>query len=341
MKEHQRLTPLIETAEKERRCFFVSENVERRAVYRRLCRGDLVAPHPYRNLYARTEYWNSLNPAERTMHVIRCIAIQRPASVFAGGSAAMVFGWEQSWTLHHAGNVYMATPFHYGDRRSHGWVKWVYVPSLDAYTMKYSVDGLPHDVLVTSPARTLVDCALLYSFKEALPMFDSALRARAVTKDEVVAVCDGLQFDCGGVFRLLHYADPASENGGESLCRATIIELGFAVPQLQHTFIDPDNLYDNARVDFVWHLPDGRIVVLEYDGARKYVDPAMARRRDYAQVLDDQRRRDAMLQRAGVNEIIHVTYDDVIDGRSLAGWLDRAGVPDLQHLPMYERVNYR
>ena len=67
-------------------------------------------------------------------------------------------------------------------------------------------------------------------------MFDSALRRGLVTREEIVAVCDGLRVDCGPVFRLLHYADARSENGGESFCRAVSIEEGFVPPQLQHTF---------------------------------------------------------------------------------------------------------
>ena len=84
--------------------------------------------------------------------------------------------------------------------------------------------------------KNLVDCALLYPFEHVLSMFDSALRRGLVTREEIVAVCDGLRVDCGPVFRLLHYADARSENGGESFCRAVSIEEGFVPPQLQHTF---------------------------------------------------------------------------------------------------------
>lgn len=330
MRPHKRLTPIVKAAEQERRCFYVSQRSDRKAVHRRLDCGDFVVAH--RSLYARTEYWNALNPVERTMHIVRGMAMHNPQRVFAGSSAAALFGWEQSWALHRSGNIYIATSASTCVSRSHAQLKRVYVKALESHTVKCSFAGMSQVVLATSPARTLVDCALLYSFAEALPMFDSALRKGMVSVDDVIAVCDELSGDCGHVFRLLNYADPASENGGESLCRAMIIEQGFAVPKLQRVFPDPDNTYDSARADFVWFLPDGRIVVLEYDGMRKYVDPMMAGRHGVVEAVQGQLRRDALLKRAGVSEIVHVTYDEVIAGAPLAVKLDAAGVPDLGHV---------
>ena len=123
------------------------------------------------------------------------------------------------------------------------------------------------EVRVTSPARTLVDCALLYPFEHVLSMFDSALRRGLVTREEIVAVCDGLRVDCGPVFRLLHYADARSENGGESFCRAVSIEEGFVPPQLQHTFLQPRDRQGGGPGRF--HLAYGRWPhhqLLEFDG---------------------------------------------------------------------------
>lgn len=127
--------------------------------------------------------------------------------------------------------------------------------------------------------------------------------------------------------RLVHYADPLSENGGESLCRAIFIEYGLETPVLQHEFADPLNPAKVARADFTWRTADGRIIVLEYDGMRKYVDPDMTNRRDIAAVVSAQIERDGLLQRAGVDTVVHATYDDMLHPDSLIMRLHKLGVP--------------
>ena len=67
------------------------------------------------------------------------------------------------------------------------------------------------------------------------------------------------------------------------------------------------------RVDFVWKLDDGRVIVAEYDGTQKYVDPAMTDNRSIQEVVAKERARDEGLKRAGATEIVHFTYADVIE----------------------------
>ncbi|WP_125968072.1 hypothetical protein [Bifidobacterium samirii] len=192
-------------------------------------------------------------------------------------------------------------------------------------------------VLVTSPARTLVDCGLRYPFVEMLPMFDSAFRRHLVTREQILEVCDGVHADCGHVFRLLRHANPLNENGGESRCYATIIDEGFAVPQSQVVFVDPNAPWNRYRADFVWHTPDGRVIVLEYDGTAKYVDPTMTKRRDVRDVVRAEREREAALRRAGVTTIIRVNHDEVVRRVPLVHKLLEAGVPMAVAHPLYER----
>lgn len=180
---------------------------------------------------------------------------------------------------------------------------------------------------VTSPARTIVDCGLRYEFRYVLPIIDSALRRNLTTIAEIIAVCDAMQVDCGPIMRLVHYADPLSENGGESLCRAIFIEDGLKAPVLQHKFIDPSDPKKVARADFMWRTTDGRIIVLEYDGMRKYVNPDMTNRRDIATVVSAQIERDGLLKRAGVDTVVHVTYDDILQPDSMIMRLRELGIP--------------
>ena len=195
------------------------------------------------------------------------------------------------------------------------------------------------EVRVTSPARTLVDCALLYPFEHVLSMFDSALRRGLVTREEIVAVCDGLRVDCGPVFRLLHYADARSENGGESFCRAVSIEEGFVPPQLQHTFYSRVTGKEAGRGDFIWHTEDGRIIVLEFDGMQKYIDPEMTSNRDVRQVVRDERRREQDLKEAGVSVVIRTNYIEVVQRAPFVMKLMQAGVPRAGAHPIFEHAD--
>ncbi|TPF94377.1 CTP synthase [Bifidobacterium sp. UTBIF-78] len=191
-------------------------------------------------------------------------------------------------------------------------------------------------VPITSPARTLVDCGRTYPFAQVLPMFDSALRNGLVTPQQILEVCDGIHSECGGIMRLLHYANPLSENGGESFCRAMIIESGFATPQLQHTFTDMDSSWAQYRVDFVWHTEDGRVIVLEYDGKAKYTNPSMTHHQSVRSVVHGEREREDALKRAGVTTIIRADYEEVVGRTPLVRKLIDARVPRAGINPKYE-----
>lgn len=105
---------------------------------------------------------------------------------------------------------------------------------------------------VTSPLRTVVDCARRLPFDEALVVADSALRSRLVTRADV----DGLQVRGAGsaaVRRVLEHADARSANPFESVLRAHCIEVGLeAEPQapvdLATGVIHPDLVCQSIRV---------------------------------------------------------------------------------------------
>ncbi|BDR53928.1 hypothetical protein KIMH_00390 [Bombiscardovia apis] len=127
--------------------------------------------------------------------------------------------------------------------------------------------------------------------------------------------------------KLLRYANAGSENGGESACRAAIIEAGFQLPQLQREFRDPLDANKLARVDFTWFLADGRTVVLEFDGTAKYVSPEMAEGRNVRQVVAEEREREGLLRRAGVSAIIRINYEQLRLRTPLIGALNQVRIP--------------
>ncbi|CAN0441641.1 unnamed protein product, partial [Phaeothamnion confervicola] len=81
---------------------------------------------------------------------------------------------------------------------------------------------------VTTPLRTIVDCARRLPFDEALAIADSALRSGAVTRADLDAI-DVRGAGADAVRRVLAYADKRSANPFESVLRALCIEAGLVV----------------------------------------------------------------------------------------------------------------
>lgn len=99
---------------------------------------------------------------------------------------------------------------------------------------------------VTSPLRTVLDCARTLPFDEGLAVADSALRAGDVHKAELQEAAKSLRGPGAAAARLVaQHADGRAANPLESVLRALAIEVGLELtPQLQ--VADP-GLY--ARVD--------------------------------------------------------------------------------------------
>jgi very-short-patch-repair endonuclease len=97
---------------------------------------------------------------------------------------------------------------------------------------------------VTTPMRTVIDCARLLPFDEALAIADSALRSGTLPRHEL----EGVRVRGAGaesVRRVLRHADARAANPFESVLRALCIEAGLdVVPQhpIQHPegVIHPD-----------------------------------------------------------------------------------------------------
>lgn len=153
---------------------------------------------------------------------------------------------------------------------------------------------------VASIYNVLFVCAWTLPFRCALPIFDSAAR-NGVNLEKVYRVCSKFYADYryqqeAADFQDLPYfkqknslltyvdesdvlsqlrtlcqlADGKSENGGESLARAAMIELGCVRPELQHEFPNETNPKWPYRVDFAWKV-GGKLIVGELDGADKYL----------------------------------------------------------------------
>lgn len=132
---------------------------------------------------------------------------------------------------------------------------------------------------VTSPARTVLDCAQALPFAEALAVADSALRSHAVGGSELVAAAQKFRGRSAGRVRAVaSYADGRAANPFESALRAAHSGLpGLTlVPQLE---IAGDGLY--ARVDLA--DPERRVVI-EADSYAFHGDPELFERTQRRQV---------------------------------------------------------
>lgn len=240
-----------------------------------------------------------------------------PNWVFAGITAAAAHGFDHPRFLHRQG-LTITLPNH-GSYRPHDKLNIIYSP----YPRENAV--LANGIHVTNPPRTLLDCGRTLEFIYSLPIFDDAA-ADGIEEKQILQECARTTLDCSRIFKLLRYTDAGSENGGESFARAVMIENGFAVPQLQVSFAD-SLTGKQFRVDFLWRTTDGRIIVGELDGTAKYVDPKMTDRRSIQETVQAEREREQALFRAGVTEIVRLTFDDAVQQKPLIAKLRRAGVP--------------
>lgn len=138
---------------------------------------------------------------------------------------------------------------------------------------------------VTSLERTVVDCAMMLSYQQALVLVDHALRLGA---DQALleAMADGLPGRRGirNLRMALLNADPTSESAGETLTRELLARLNLPMPEPQ---LEVNSTAGRYRLDFAWKE---KKVALEFDGKVKYFEY-----RPTAEVLFQERQRENAL----------------------------------------------
>lgn len=272
---------------------------------------------PFRGMYARCETWDALDPRQRHLHIMSTLASKHPAWTFCGPSAALLHGLAVSNDS--LSKIHVAQD---GLRRtSSASLAWDWADPRDPIEI--------HGIQATSLAQTSFDCMRTMSFGNALAIADSALRISRHDRSWLQSAI-GMQKD--GFHGARHarqaasFADGRAESGGESIARATMIQHGFMLPELQVVIRDPIS-GQQRRVDFFWELPGGRRVIGELDGRQKYVDPAMTNGRDAIGILADERLRESRLTLNA--PVMRFSYRDVVadNGRRLARIMDAFGIP--------------
>ena len=183
---------------------------------------------------------------------------------------------------------------------------------------------------LTSLFRTVGDCLRIMDFRSGIAVADSVLRLRALTGDELIT---GINSACKKMSRisqmrsLITLADPRAESGGESIARATMLELGLAAPNLQQKFDNPLCPGKTYRIDFAWDV-GGQFILGELDGYEKYVSKEMTGGKSMAKVIEDEHRRQSLIEAdPKVLRVVRFGIADVMRDWDFLNLLLRCGIP--------------
>lgn len=310
----------LDEAEKDGRCCVPTSAAQRRAMRAR----SPEVIEPVAGLFARRSSWRGLDPATRTIWLMRGLARRHGNWAFCGASAAVAHGLPVTWSqLTH---VFAATPPGTLGRSS---------PGIARRHLKERDEVLVGELRVTSLWRTVFDCLVAFPAADALAVVDRAARLSGASARQIVEHLRAARRGHRGVRRAVEVAalaDGRAESGGESIARHTMRELGFAAPELQVWIEDPVEPGTWFRVDFLWMLPDGSIVIGELDGHQKTERPELMGGRSAVRVLQDERLREAHLT-ALRPAIVRFDYETARDPARLGPLLERYGVPRRTRAP--------
>jgi hypothetical protein len=155
-------------------------------------------------------------------------------------------------------------------------------------------------MLLTTPARTVIDLARTLDFRAGVVAADSALHRNLTTPEElrsVLAACP-LRSGIRRAAEVVEFAHGLAESPLESIARVVFRDSGLPPPELQVWLGGPTE--PAARVDFYWKKYR---TIAEVDGSIKYADPLRA---------SNQLRRDAILRAEGF-EIVHFGWQEITE----------------------------
>ena len=307
----------LEVAEAAGRCLAARDSSSRETLSVLAKAGLLV--RPARSLYANPFAWAELPVQERARRVIRSYARMHPTWVFSGASAALLHGLEVS--NEQSMRPCIAVTDKSSIRGREG-VSRLFLASVEECRIE--------EIRATSFRQTVSDCLRILPFDQALAVADSALRLTGRSREELVELVAELARNKRGAAQariVASIADGNSENGGESVARAHMYELGYMLPDLQVVFSDPLDPTRTYRVDYVWVLPDGSIVAGELDGLGKYCDPVLMGGRSTARVISDERRRESRILADAHVRMMRFSYEDACDLPTFNRILAYYGIP--------------
>lgn len=309
---HRQLNAALHESSRHGRCLQTRDRTAARNLQRAAKRGSVIRPFP--GIYADDEHWDEIDARERSLECLRALAQKHPNWTFAGPSAAIAQGLSVSYR--NAERVYIAS-----DTTSRSsWLSRLYV-----------TDDIPvyaNGVRVTSLVRTAYDCMRMLGFRRGLAVADSVLRTSGMQLEELSADIERRFGGCKGIGKvrdILPWADARSANGGESMARAAMIELGYEVPDLQHEIVEPID-GQHYFADYYWEIGPDHAVAGELDGKEKYANTDMTDGRDALAVMTDERLRESRISAREV-QVMRFSYRDSQDNQRFASILDAYGIP--------------
>lgn len=315
----------LRSAERRRLCFVPPDARAREYLRRCMERGSVV--RPFRGMYATASCWDSIQPSERSLRVLRTLQVMHPEWTFCSSSAALAHGLPVS----HDDLSCVHIVSREGHGRASGSIRTHRIPAEDTVVVQ--------GIRVTTFERTAFDYMRASSFGQALAVADAALRIGGLSSSQLAARFRS--FGCqrhGGrrAVRTAYYADKRSESGGESIARAAMITNGIAVPELQVPLTDPLDSHRVFRVDYLWTIADGTHVIGEFDGMRKYDDGSLRAGHSGVRELAREQHRESALSLYGM-PIVRFSYRDVMDSERFTSLLKRYGIPQSDEIARAEK----
>lgn len=274
-----------------------------------------------RGAYVDEDLWVEFTPLQRYQVKVQAVAgTRRLRPVIAFDSAAALWGYPRlgAWPS----VVHIIVDPASGARSRNGVA--VHRDRLEPEDV-VEIDGM----LVTSPARTLVDLARNSERAVSVAAIDRALNKRRTTPQnrvdvqQLIDVCDRVVTSRGGKRARLaiEFSDGRADNAAESVSRVQIFELGFPAPVLQRRHVNPRG--GNYYTDFEW--PDF-MVIGELDGLGKYLkEEYLGSMNPGDAVVKEKIREDAL--RAEGNRVARWLPEDLLHPGRLRRILLNVGLP--------------
>ncbi|MFT4469728.1 hypothetical protein ACMX2H_07425 [Arthrobacter sulfonylureivorans] len=259
----------------------------------------LQARHIFRlrhGVYISAPYWRMQKSWERDTWMVRAHHLTtRSALVYSHVSAARLWSFDV-WNA--PTEIHVVQRSRHGDN-SVGVVRHNTTIPADQLVRR---DGL----LLTTPERTLVDCAKLLPFELATVIADSVLRAGALPGKIWDIIEDQTGFrNISKARQVMSAASGLSESPGETRLRLKVLTWGFPPPVLQYEL---ETAHGRYRADMAW--PELKLI-LEFDGDTKYNLEL-----DTDAVLLKERKRETLLMEYGW-KFVRVRWPDLSDDEAL------------------------
>lgn len=317
------LQDLLDESERRRSCATARDSASKRCLLRGKSSGALVSPHP--ELFVRRQTWSAAQQDAplRVRFLVNGLAALHPGWVFCQSTAAVLHGLPVSYNMLDKIHVASAPGSHYRDS---GPIAFHRIASPNP--------TLVEGVRVTSFARTVLDVLRTSSFPDALAVADGAIRARGWTRVDLIDMLESEGRRVPHHMRALEvaqHADARSESGGESIARALMLSLGFVPPQLQVWVDNPLHPEHPFRVDYLWILPNGTVVIGELDGREKYTNPSQNGGLGIVGSLANERIRESLISITGAR-IMRFSFAELRDLSEFERKMTAFGIPKADSL---------